>query len=77
MAGATVLPAASACAESPPLSACRFEAAGTGKVRAVVDGRSFTLEWSELKEWVGQRSQAGRVAPKGFPRSNKFGPQFR
>jgi topoisomerase-4 subunit A len=40
-------------------------------------GRSFTLEWSELKEWVGQRSQAGRVAPKGFPRSNKFGPQFR
>ena len=40
-------------------------------------GRSFTLEWRELKEWVGQRSQAGRVAPKGFPRSNKFGPQFR
>jgi topoisomerase-4 subunit A len=40
-------------------------------------GRSFTLEWSELKEWVGQRSQAGKIAPKGFPRSNKFGPPFR
>ncbi len=40
-------------------------------------GRTFTLEWSELKEWVGQRSQSGKVAPKGFPRSNKFGPPFR
>jgi len=40
-------------------------------------GRSFTLEWSELREWVGSRAQAGRVAPKGFPRSNKFGPPFR
>jgi len=40
-------------------------------------GRNFTLEWGELKEWVGQRSQAGRLAPKGFPRSNKFGPAFR
>ena len=40
-------------------------------------GRSFTLEWGELKEWVGSRAQAGRLAPKGFPRSNKFGPPFR
>ncbi|MGE0023296.1 MAG: DNA topoisomerase IV subunit A [Hyphomicrobium sp.] len=39
--------------------------------------RSFTLEWSELRDWVGSRSQAGRLAPKGFPRSNKFGPPFR
>ena len=39
-------------------------------------GRTFTLSWSELREWVGQRSQAGRVVPKGFPRSNKFGPAF-
>ncbi|HPG88840.1 MAG TPA: DNA topoisomerase IV subunit A [Hyphomicrobium sp.] len=36
-------------------------------------GREFTLPWSELKEWVGERAQAGRVAPKGFPRSNSFG----
>jgi topoisomerase-4 subunit A len=40
-------------------------------------GRTFTLEWPELKEWVGSRSQAGKLAPKGFPRSNKFGPAFR
>jgi topoisomerase-4 subunit A len=39
-------------------------------------GRTYTLAWSDLKEWVGTRSQAGRVAPKGFPRSNKFGPAF-
>ncbi len=39
-------------------------------------GRTFTLPWSELKEWVGERAQAGHVAPKGFPRSNKFGPAF-
>ncbi|MBA2124663.1 DNA topoisomerase IV subunit A [Hyphomicrobium methylovorum] len=39
-------------------------------------GREFTLSWSELKEWVGERAQTGRVAPKGFPRSNQFGPRF-
>ncbi|MDO9383381.1 MAG: DNA topoisomerase IV subunit A [Hyphomicrobiaceae bacterium] len=39
-------------------------------------GRTFTLGWSDLKEWVGQRAQSGRVVPKGFPRSNKFGPAF-
>jgi topoisomerase IV subunit A len=39
-------------------------------------GRTFTLSWSEVRDWVGQRSQAGRLAPKGFPRSNKFGPSF-
>lgn len=39
-------------------------------------GRTFTLSWSELKEWVGVRAQAGRVVPKGFPRSNSFGPAF-
>ena len=37
-------------------------------------GRTFTLAWSELKDWIGQRAQAGQSAPKGFPRSNKFGP---
>jgi len=35
-------------------------------------GRSFTLPMKELKEWRGNRADAGRVAPKGFPKSNKF-----
>ena len=39
-------------------------------------GRTFTLSWSELKDWIGVRAQAGRLAPKGFPRSNSFGPAF-
>ena len=38
--------------------------------------RTFTLPMSDLKEWVGERAQAGRVVPKGFPRSNRFGPGF-
>jgi len=39
-------------------------------------GRTFTLTWGELKDWAGERAQAGQLAPKGFPRSNKFGPAF-
>jgi topoisomerase-4 subunit A len=39
-------------------------------------GRTFTLTMSELGEWLGQRAQTGRLAPKGFPRSNTFGPAF-
>jgi topoisomerase IV subunit A len=39
-------------------------------------GREFTLTWAELRDWVGERAQAGRMAPKGFPRSNSFGPRF-
>lgn len=39
-------------------------------------GRTFTLPLSELRDWVGERAQAGRMAPRGFPKSNKFGPSF-
>ena len=39
-------------------------------------GRSFELAWADLKEWIGERAQAGQSAPKGFPRSNKFGRGF-
>ncbi|MGQ0456536.1 MAG: DNA topoisomerase IV subunit A [Hyphomicrobium sp.] len=39
-------------------------------------GREFALSWSELRDWVGERAQSGRLAPKGFPRSNLFGPRF-
>jgi topoisomerase-4 subunit A len=34
-------------------------------------GRNFTV--SDLKEWIGERAQAGRLPPKGFPLRNKFG----
>jgi topoisomerase-4 subunit A len=36
-------------------------------------GRTFTLPFAELKEWLGERAQSGRLAPRGFPKSNKFG----
>jgi topoisomerase-4 subunit A len=35
-------------------------------------GRSFTRSKDELVEWMGDRAAAGRVVPKGFPRSGKF-----
>ncbi|MGH6948542.1 MAG: DNA topoisomerase IV subunit A [Kiloniellales bacterium] len=28
---------------------------------------------TELRDWIGKRSQAGRLPPKGFPKSNRFG----
>jgi topoisomerase IV subunit A len=39
-------------------------------------GRTFTLPMSELRDWIGERAQAGRLAPRGFPKSNKFGRLF-
>jgi topoisomerase-4 subunit A len=36
-------------------------------------GRVFTLSLKELADWRGNRGDAGRLAPKGFPRTNKFG----
>jgi topoisomerase IV subunit A len=35
-------------------------------------GRIFTLKGDDLAEWLGHRAEAGRLPPKGFPRSNKF-----
>ena len=34
-------------------------------------GRNFTV--TELKDWLGERAQAGRLPPKGFPKNNRFG----
>jgi topoisomerase-4 subunit A len=33
-------------------------------------GRSFAV--TDLKDWMGERAQAGRLPPKGFPRNNRF-----
>jgi topoisomerase-4 subunit A len=35
-------------------------------------GRVFTLSLKELADWRGNRADAGRLAPKGFPKNNKF-----
>jgi endonuclease YncB( thermonuclease family) len=44
MVGAVVLSTPPARTQDGALTACRFEVAGTGKVRAITDGRSFILE---------------------------------
>jgi topoisomerase IV subunit A len=36
--------------------------------------RTFTLSLKELADWRGNRADAGRLAPKGFPKSNRFAP---
>jgi len=36
-------------------------------------GRAFTASLKELADWRGKRADAGRLAPKGFPRTNAFG----
>jgi topoisomerase-4 subunit A len=36
-------------------------------------GRAFTASVKDLADWRGNRADAGRLAPKGFPRTNSFG----
>ncbi len=35
-------------------------------------GRTRTVSGDDLAEWRGQRAGAGRMAPRGFPRDNRF-----
>ncbi len=36
-------------------------------------GRTWTVGPEELKDWLGNRAEAGRLPPKGFPKNNRFG----
>jgi topoisomerase IV subunit A len=61
----------------------RYKDGGIGDLKtfAMADGltwqdsaeRTFTRSQAELAEWLGDRAAAGRMAPKGFPRTGKFG----
>ena len=35
-------------------------------------GRTYTKTLPELGEWLGNRADAGRQPPTGFPRNNRF-----
>ena len=35
-------------------------------------GRTFAVGLPELTDWIGNRAEAGRLPPKGFPKNNKF-----
>ncbi len=36
------------------------------------DGRTYTVAKPELKDWIGERAESGRLPPKGFPKNNRF-----
>jgi topoisomerase IV subunit A len=55
------------------LSDVRTFKAAEGLIWIDSAGRSFTTPLKELADWRGNRADAGRLAPKGFPKSNKFG----
>jgi topoisomerase-4 subunit A len=54
------------------ISDMRCFAIADGLTWADSAGRSFTKSKDELAEWLADRATAGRVVPKGFPRSGKF-----
>jgi topoisomerase-4 subunit A len=35
-------------------------------------GRTFTVGRTDLADWIGDRAEAGRLPPKGFPKNNRF-----
>jgi topoisomerase-4 subunit A len=61
----------------------RFKDGGVADMRVFVkadgltwvdsSGRTFNRPLADLKDWIGERAQAGRLPPQGFPRSNRFG----
>jgi topoisomerase IV subunit A len=40
-----------------------------------VDASGRTHQWPDLREWVGRRAGAGRLAPRGFPATKRFRPR--
>ena len=58
----------------------KFKDGGLGDVRTFnlkdglgwldSSGRSWNV--TDLAEWLGERAQAGRLPPRGFPKNNKF-----
>ncbi len=54
------------------LSDLKTFASTTGLNWTDSSGRSFTRSMAELAEWLGNRAEAGRQPPTGFPRNNRF-----
>jgi topoisomerase-4 subunit A len=59
----------------------KFKDGGLSDIRAfkLKDGLSWTdssgrtFNNADIKDWIGERAQSGRLPPKGFPKSNRFG----
>ena len=39
---------------------------------ATVDASGRTREWPEWRDWLAKRAGAGRMVPRGWPRSGRF-----
>jgi topoisomerase-4 subunit A len=58
----------------------RYAKGGLADAKTLVKAAGLTWrsgksrrQQNDLKPWLGKRAQAGKIAPKGFPRSNRFG----
>jgi topoisomerase-4 subunit A len=58
----------------------RFKEGGVSdaKVFRLADGLTWRLgektrTETNLRDWIGERGQAGRLPPNGFPKNNRFG----
>ena len=38
----------------------------------VIDGGGRNRTFPEWRDWIGKRAQAGKIVPKGFPRTGRF-----
>ncbi|WP_127142702.1 DNA topoisomerase IV subunit A [Pelagibacterium montanilacus] len=54
------------------ISDARVFSSETGLTWTDSSGRNFTKSMGDLTEWLGERAQAGRQPPPGFPRNNRF-----
>ncbi len=54
------------------LSDARVFALKDGLTWRDTSGRTWTVAEAELRDWMGDRAEAGRLPPKGFPKSNRF-----
>ena len=55
------------------LSDVKVFALGEGLTWKDASSRTWTVAATDLKDWLGNRAEAGRLPPKGFPKNNKFG----
>ena len=55
------------------LSDVKVFALGDGLTWKDASSRTWTVATADLKDWLGNRAEAGRLPPKGFPKNNKFG----
>ncbi len=54
------------------ISDARIFASNKGLSWSDSSGRTYVRTMEELRDWIGERAQAGRQPPTGFPKNNRF-----